>query len=84
MQEKKQKILNSLSKIVRKNRGDISITQLALSVDVSKSIWYMIEQGKRDAQLTTIFKIAEAFNLKPSKLLQELESDLGESFSLSE
>lgn len=84
MQGKKQKILDALAKIVKEKRGEMSITQLALSADISKSIWFMIEQANRDAQLTTIFKIAEAFNIKPSQLLEKIESELGETFQLSD
>ena len=84
MQDKKDKILKALAKIVKKRRGKLSITQMSLSVDVSKSIWSMIEQAQRDTQLTTFFRIAEALNMKPSKLLSEIEYELGDDFLFSD
>ena len=81
MQDKKDKILQALAKIIRTKRGNHSITQLSLCADVSKSIWAMIEKGNRDTQLTTFFRIAEALYMKPSELLKEIENELGDDFS---
>ncbi len=81
MQEKKNKILRALAKVVRKRRGKLSITQLSLSVDVSKSIWSMIEKAHRDTQLTTLFRVAEALYMKPSQLIYEVEKELGDEFT---
>ena len=84
MQDKKSKILYALAKVIKSKRGNMSITQVSLGVDVSKSIWAMIEKGKRDAQLSTLFKISEALYIKPSEILKEIENELGEHFSLTE
>ena len=84
MQDKKEKILIALAKVIKKRRGKLSITQVSLSADVSKSIWAMIEHARRDAQLTTLFKIAEALYIKPSQLLYEIERELGDTFSYLE
>ena len=84
MQDKKDKILRALAKVVKKRRGKLSITQLSLSVEVSKSIWSMIEQAERDTQLTTFYRIAEALNMKPSHLMSDIERELGEDFTLTD
>lgn len=81
MQNNKNEILIALAKIIKKHRGKLSITQLSICADVSKSIWSMIEKGKRDVQLTTLFRISEALYMKPSELLKEIESELGDKFS---
>ncbi len=84
MQDKKDKILRALAKVIKRRRGKLSITQLSLSIDVSKSIWATIEQAKRDAQITTLYRIAEALYIKPSQLLLEVEQELGDQFSFLE
>ncbi|MBO6273235.1 helix-turn-helix transcriptional regulator [bacterium] len=84
MQDKKEMVLKALAKIVKEKRGEMSITQLSLEVDVSKSIWSMIEKAQRDTQLTTLFRVAEALYVKPSQLLADVERELGENFSFIE
>lgn len=84
MQGKKEKLLKALAKVIKNLRAQNSISKLSLEVDISKSIWFMIEQAKRDAQLSTIWKIAEALNVKPSKLIKSIEEELGEHFSFIE
>ena len=84
MQDKKQKLLNTLANVIKKNRKDKSISQLALEIDVSKSIWSMIEQGKRDAQFSTFWRVSEALNVRPSELVKEIDNELGEAFTFIE
>ncbi|MDO5304938.1 MAG: helix-turn-helix transcriptional regulator, partial [bacterium] len=61
MQDKRAKFLKVLAAVVKKYRekSKVSINQAAHEIDLSKSIWSVIEQGKRDPQLTTLWKIAE-------------------------
>ena len=81
MQDKKIKLQKSLGKIITSERKNISITQLSMVIDLSKSIWSDVEKGKKDIQLSTFWRIAEALYIKPSELLQLIEDDLGEDFS---
>ena len=82
MSDKKELLLETLASAIKEKRGNISINRLSLESDVSKSILSMIEKAKRDPQLSTIFKIAEALYMKPSELLCLVEQKLGEDFSL--
>lgn len=84
MQDRKKELLKALAKIVKKYRGEKSISQISMEIDVSKSIWLMIERAQRDAQFSTIWRIAEALDIKPSFLVNELENELGENFSFIE
>ena len=43
-----------------------------------------MEKGKKDLQLSTFWRIAEALYVKPSELLLMIEKDLGEDFSFIE
>ncbi|MCM1265909.1 MAG: helix-turn-helix transcriptional regulator [Candidatus Gastranaerophilales bacterium] len=84
MQDRKQDLLKALAKIIKQYRGNHSISKLSHEVDVSKSIWSNIEQGHRDIQFTTLWRISEALNIKLSNLVCEIEKDLGSEFSFIE
>ncbi len=80
--EKKQKILNSLAKIIKKLRGRQSQFMLASENDISTSIISTVERALKDPQMTTFFKLAEALNIKPYKLMKMIEDDLPDDFTL--
>ena len=80
--KKKKLIMKILGESIVRLRGDKSQFILASENDISSSIISTIERGLKDPQLTTFFKIAEALNLKPSELLQEIENQLPKDFSL--
>lgn len=78
----KQKILNSLASHVKELRGDRSQFIIASENDISTSIISTIERALKDPQLTTLFKVAEALNIKASKLVELIEKDLPKDFTL--
>lgn len=80
--EKKKLIMKILGESVVHLRGAKSQFILASENDISSSIISTIERGLKDPQLTTFFKIAEALNVKPFELLQEIEQKLPKDFSL--
>jgi len=84
MQDRKNELLRTLAKTIKASRGANSISKLSREVDVSKSIWSNIERGSRDVQLTTLWRICEAMNIKPSTLILSMENELGEQFSFLE
>lgn len=84
MQDKKLKLQKSLGKIIIQERRNISITQLSSAIELSKSIWSDVEKGKKDIQLSTFWRIAEALYIKPSELLAMVEKDLNDDFSFIE
>lgn len=80
--DKKQKILNSLAKIIKELRGRQSQFMLASENDISTSIISTVERALKDPQVTTLFKLAEALNIKPHKLIKMLKDDLPSNFTL--
>ena len=84
MQVQKNKLQYVLGKIIKKYRGDKSINQLSNEIELSKSIWSDLEKGKKDIQFTTFWRIAEALNIAPHKLLKDIENELDEEFSFIE
>lgn len=71
--ENKQKILNALANVTKQLRGEN---------DISVSILSTIERGMKDPQLTTVFKLAEALDMKPHEFIKLIEDSLPNDFSL--
>lgn len=82
--ENKKLILKSLARHTKELRGEQSQFMLCSENDISCSIISTIERAKKDPQLTTLFKIAEAFNLKTWQFIKMIEEDLPEDFSMIE
>ncbi len=84
MQDKKLKFQNALAKIVKKYRENLqlSMTKTSDEIGLTKSIWSNVEAGRRDPQLTTIWRMAEALNVPLSQIIAELETTLGKDFFL--
>ena len=82
MQETKKQILESLSKVVQELRGEKSQFKFCAENNISISIISTIERGIKDPQLTTIFKIAEAFNIAPEELISLISKKLPKNFSI--
>ena len=82
LDENKKIILKLLAKHAKELRGEKSQFILACEGDISVSIISTIERAMKDPQLTTIFKLAEALNIKPSEFIKLIEKDLPKEFSI--
>lgn len=82
LDENKKIILKLLVKHAKELRGEKSQFILACEGDISVSIISTIERAMKDPQLTTIFKLAEALNIKPSEFIKLIEKDLPKDFSM--
>ena len=51
---------------------------------MGKSIWADLENGIKDPQLSTVWRIAEGLDMKPHELIKKIEDELGEDFSFLE
>ena len=84
MQDKKLKLKNALAKIIKNYRENLqlSMTKTSDEIGLTKSIWSNVEAGRRDPQLTTIWRMAEALNVPLSQIIIELETVLGKDYFL--
>lgn len=82
--DKKKIILKALAKVVKDLRGKKSQFMLASENDISTSILSTIEREMKDPQLTTMFKLAEAFNLNITEFMQLISAELPDNFYLIE
>ncbi len=85
MQEVKKKVIcTALAAAVKRLRGKKSQFILGAEYDIPSSVISDIERAVKDPQLTTIFKLATAFNMPVSRFLSEIEKELPKGFSVSE
>ena len=84
MQNEKRKklIMKILGENIQRLRGDKSQFILSSENDISCSIISTVERGLKDPQFTTLFKIAEALNIKTSELVKLVENELPKNFSM--
>lgn len=82
LDKNKKQILKLLGKHARELHGERSQFILASENDISVSIISTIERAMKDPQLTTVFKLAEALNIKPSEFIKLIENDLPKNFSM--
>ena len=83
MQEKKREELQkAFARVIKKNRK-YSISKICNEIELSKSIWSMVEQGEKDVQLSTMWRIAEALGMPASQLIKCTEEELGKDFYFS-
>ena len=83
MQELKIELQKATAKVI-KNLRKKSITKSADEIGMGKSIWADLENGIKDPQLSTIWRIAEGLEIKPHMLIKKIEEELGDSFSFIE
>ncbi len=83
MQDLKQKLQQAIAKIVKENRKK-SITKSAYEIGMGKSLWADLENGIKDPQMSTFWRIAEGLDIKPHILIKMIEDELGEDFSFLE
>ena len=61
-----------------------SISLISNELNVSKSIWSDVEMGKSDLQFTTFWRISEALNIEPEKLIALIRQNIDEDFTFIE
>ncbi|MBP1155206.1 MULTISPECIES: helix-turn-helix transcriptional regulator [unclassified Paenibacillus] len=56
-----------------RQKKNLSQEQLAFESGLDRTYISMLERGKRQPSLSTIFSIAKSLNIKPSEFLEKLE-----------
>lgn len=66
---------DAFGQVLRKHRlaAGLSQEQLGLESGVQRNFISLIETGQNQPTITTIFKLAQAMGIKPSKLVAESE-----------
>ena len=82
--DKKKIILQTSAKVVKKLRGGKSQYLLGAEYDISTSLLSNLERGLKDPQLTTLFNLANAFNISLTEFIQLIEKELPENFTVDD
>lgn len=70
-------------KKLREKKG-LSVNLFSFESDLQKSLISRLENGKNEPKLLSLWKIAEAFDMKLSDLIKEIEEELPENWTLTE
>ena len=83
---KKAELLTVIGQIIKEKRKEKAkgILLLGYEYDISGSSIMQLEKGKRDVQITTLWKLANALGMTFSEFIKEVESQLPEDFKLIE
>lgn len=82
--EKNKKILlKAIGKIVFNKRKELNkgINKFSFEYDIGNGLLSRLERGDTDTQITTLWKLANAFDLKFSDLALLIEKELPEDFN---
>ena len=73
------KLDSAFGKTLKSRRQSINLSQeqLGLKSALSRAFISDLEMGKKDPSLFTVFKLANALQLKPSVLIDEVEQTTG-------
>ncbi len=83
MQELKKEFQHAIANVIKKQRKK-SITKSADEIGMGKSMWADLENGIKDPQFSTLWRIAEGLDVKPHVLVKLIEEELGDNFSFLE
>ena len=80
---KKKLLLKAVGKIVNIKRKELNvgINKFSFAYDIGNGLLTRLERGDTDTQVTTLWKLANAFNLKFSELALLIESELPDDFN---
>ena len=83
MQGNKEKLQKILASIIKKHRkaSKKSISLISNEIMLAKSLWSDVEKGKKDPQFSTLWRIAEALEIKLSDLIKEIENKAQDSIN---
>ncbi len=84
--DKSLQLTKKLGVVIRKLRTQkkVSCTKFAYQFDIDKGNLNRIENGLIDCKFTTLWKISVALGVKLTDIIDALEDELGESFSLDD
>ena len=84
--KKSEKLISTLSKIIKKyrTRQNKTIYKISAEISMNKETWREVEYGRKDLRFTTLWRIAEGLDISADKLLTEVIKELGDDFSLTD
>ena len=84
--QKKKILLKAIGEIVLEERTKLKkgINKFSFEYDIGNGLLSRLEHGSTDAKITTLWKLANAFNLSFSQLALKIENKLPKDFNFYE
>ncbi len=81
--EQKKILLKAIGKVVFNKRTKMKkgINRFSFEYEIGNGLLSRLEHGTTDTKITTLWKLANAFNIKFSELAQLIEKELPEDFN---
>jgi transcriptional regulator with XRE-family HTH domain len=85
-EEQKALLLKVMGQIISEKRKELGkgILLLSYEYDISNSSITQFEKGKRDVQITTLWKLVNALNMTFPEFINEVEKRLPPNFKIIE
>ncbi len=83
MNERKKILLTAIGRAVNKKRLELKkgINKFSFEYDIGNGLLSRLERGDTDTQITTLWKISNAFGLKFPEFIALVEAELPENFN---
>ena len=83
MEKRKRILLKAIGKIVKTKRLELKkgINKFSFEYDIGNGLLTRLERGDTDTKITTLWKLANAFNIKFSDLALLIEKELPNKFN---
>lgn len=81
--ERRKILLKAVGKVIHTQRGKLNkgINKFSFEYDIGNGLLSRLERGDTDTQISTLWKLANAFELKFSEMAKLIEKELPEDFN---
>lgn len=85
-EKNKRILLEAIGKIVYQKRKKLlkGINKFSFEYDIGNGLLSRLEKGRTDTKISTLWKLADAFGIKLSELIKEIEQELPPGFHFYE
>ena len=86
LEKNKEILLKAVGKVVFNERKKLNkgINKFSFEYDIGNGLLSRLENGTTDTKISTLWKLANAFEIKFSTLAQLIENELPENFNFYE
>ena len=83
LEKNKKILLKAVGKVIYSKRKELNkgINKFSFEYDIGNGLLSRLERGDTDTQITTLWKLANAFNINFSELAMLIEKELPEDFN---
>ncbi len=83
IERRKKRLLKAVGKVIKAKRQEINkgINKFSFEYDIGNGLLSRLERGDTDTQISTLWKLANAFGLEFSELAKLIEDELPAKFN---